>query len=251
MGLKIDYDDSLKAFLTDNLFDDRKAEITRINLSYDLDRQVAITNEKKKAIQAKKNALKIKFKTGNYPPSITAETLERDIQAKEEELEKLEEEYLSGVSKSFAGWAFVSFKTEADKEEAIRLYHPSLKKQIRMLLGIVKKTKHSLVFNGNQLIIEQAASPTDVFWENLKFTEKQKLSRRVVGFLIQIVLILACALAVFGLNAAQEHYKKMGQDQKGEKPKTSTTTQILTLLIAMAIPFVNFILVTCIKMLAK
>jgi hypothetical protein len=210
-----------------------------------------MNNEKKKAIQAKKNALKAKFKTGNYPAGITAESLEKDIQAKEIELEKLEEEYLSGVSKSFAGWAFVSFKTEEEKEEAIRLYHPSFKKQMRMFFGIQKKTKHSLVFNGNQLIIEQAASPTDVFWENLKFTERQKFARRIVGFLIQVILILACAFAVFGLNAAQEHYKKLGQDKVGEKPKTSATTQILTLLIAMAIPFVNFILVTCIKLLAR
>jgi hypothetical protein len=50
---------------------------------------------------------------------VTLESLNKEIADWEEQLEKLEQEFLDGKTDKFAGMAFISFNTEPEKDECI------------------------------------------------------------------------------------------------------------------------------------
>lgn len=259
-NLDINYMTELESFLERKLLKDKKTKITKINLAFDLTQQRQLEMKKKVALKEKKNALLYLYKNDVYPNGITEKILEDKISKEENELEMLEADYLSGRSKAFAGWAFVSLQSEAEKDNAVLQHKLSFFSKLSGVFGKLRNRANPLVFHGNQLIIEEAPEPTDVNWDNLRFTPIEKLKRRLVGYFIMFLAILVGASAIFGLMITQQSFKNetkissaadtTNHEQTAKKGSTMWV-QILGLLVAIAIPIVNLILVSCIESVAK
>ena len=59
---------------------------------------------------------------------------------------------------------------------------------------------HAYQFFGTQIEIKKAPEPTDVFWENLGYSQCKKVQKRTLTFLLSIVLLIICYIVLVLLN---------------------------------------------------
>ncbi|EGR29411.1 hypothetical protein IMG5_156040 [Ichthyophthirius multifiliis] len=95
--------------------------------------------------------------------------------------------------------------------------------------------KYPLIYHGNKLIVQQAPYPTDVFWENLKLTEKQRKKKNIMGIFITIIVLSVCFMAIYGLILKQKAIsEKETEDQ--------IIVQFIGILISIIITILNGVL---------
>ena len=245
-----DYDDELKLLFKSKSVPNRDTPIAIVNLCFDLDHLEKLELDKKKSIVKKQKALKQFFKTGNYPKGVTLKSLDQEIDEKEEALEALEKEFLEGKTKQFCGTAFISFSKEEDREECLKINQVGDYQRYQMLRGRRVKHKESQLYLENKLlIVEPPAEPSDVFWENQKFSTKIKLKRRIISMIIIILLLLASSYCIFVLNKLQKSITLNASASGGSKARLQV--KIVGGLISVVILIINMILATVIKQSAR
>lgn len=114
----------------------------------------------------------------------------------------------------FSGKAIVSLDTEMDKE-AVLYYqnrrHTFVSKVARLFRSCVRKNKelstYRVQLGGQEMRVEQATEPTDVFWQNLKYSDSQLWKRRVVSRLITMLAIAVSCAVLLGLYYYQNQLK--------------------------------------------
>lgn len=154
------------------------------------------------AIMKKTTAFETKNKNGNFPEVVTSQTLDKEIKECRKKIKNYEELLANGNSYTlFAGAAFVSFQTEKMKNDLLKNYKYS--KLQRFIIAFKTywysnlEKNVALLFHDQRLIIEQAAEPGDVYWNNIGLPDKQKYIRKFFGHIFSFSLILGCGVFIY------------------------------------------------------
>ena len=133
-------------------------------------------------------------------------------------LDDIEKDKLN--QKLFSGVVFATFKNGKDYEEYLESFPNSF-------FGLIFKVYIPYVFSNylccyffsekkrkkyrlfSQLNVEKAPEPTDIKWENLRYTSTQKLVRSIIVYLISLALIVICLVLVVLLTKAQNDIKQL------------------------------------------
>lgn len=104
----------------------------------------------------------------------------------------LEEKYYDGkdVKDAFLGMALVTFSWEYDRDQVLLKNSTTSWQRFR-------GKKSELEYRGNVLVIEEPPEPTDIFWENLHVTTKEKIKRRTIGYIITGIMLAICTAAIY------------------------------------------------------
>lgn len=114
-------------------------------------------------------------------------------------------------------------------------------------------------------MVKAAADPTDVYWENLHLSSKERFCRQMFGYLITIILLAGCTFIIYLLNAYQKDVQKEAEenslkevhknkDNKNSKAKIDTGAleiKLVGIAISIGIVVVNKILAFIIPLIVK
>ena len=109
----------------------------------------------------------------------------------------------------FAGSIFVTFNTVKDKEGFYNKFpHFFLEKVFNKFKNIrncfiCDKEKRKKIYLRNKINVQYANEPEDIIWENLEYTNCQRLARKLFIYFISIILLLVLFLIVFKLSSIQ------------------------------------------------
>ena len=140
----------------------------------------------------------------------------------------------------FAGCIFATFKTLKDKENYYNKYphyfiervFASLNKCIHCLNCFMNKEKKNNFRMIKNINVFYANEPEDVIWENMEYSSRQRLLRRLLIYFISILLLLILFFIVYQLTYVQNSLnEKEGWD--------FIKINIFSYLIALAIVIVN------------
>ncbi|KRX05730.1 hypothetical protein PPERSA_09870 [Pseudocohnilembus persalinus] len=208
----------------------KKLKIEKLSLCYDTSQQNEVEQEKKQLVQVKKQLIKDDL-----------DTQEIDLKLKQLELkqDQIEQDYIQGQSEStkklFSGWAFLSFKTEQEKNEVLYFFG----EQPPSLFFCCKRQKRRQIrFRQNKLKIDQAPDCEDVYWENLHYTSQQKMKRRIIGKIILLFALILCLSIITGL----KYLQKSISNQDNPDSTDIMISQIFAILIGGGITVFNKVL---------
>ncbi|KAL4489887.1 hypothetical protein ABPG72_010786 [Tetrahymena utriculariae] len=149
------------------------------------------------------------------------------------------------MKKYFTGQALVCFKYEQDKEDVINRY-----KAVGISQKIISREKNlvenQLIYHGNKLTIIQAPDPNDINWMNLHVSNKEKIKRRLIGFLLTIITLCICASAIYAFHAFQQSQVKGKSDASN-----IVKIQAVTYALAVLINIYNFILCVILQIINR
>ena len=226
--------------------------MTKINLSYNLERQYGLLERKKAAIKEKQRVMLTARKMGENPDLAP---FDENIQNFENQLEALEREYSTGKSRDFVGWALISFEDEATKLALLKKYGLSNKIRIFIYLGLLpSRFSGGLIYkDSGVLYLEPAPEPSDIYWENLQFNTNEKIKRRLEAMFIELMLLVGCGAAIYGLNYVQYQVREDGEHKKSDEGREASNTriQIISFLISLLINIINYLLAYLVRKLAK
>ena len=184
---KIEDDNQLKEFF-ENVIPNRKTPVTRINRAYDIGKEITDMRQINGLVEKKRMA-----KT-----EAEKEAIQKQIDDIEYRLKEADER---GVS--LAPVAFVSFETEQDSKDVMEYLMGSGFKRLMGSLLNYPKHLYPKQLGGSFMPVCEAPEPTDVIWENLAYTAKDKLKRRFQTFFLTALLVGACFGALLGISIGQ------------------------------------------------
>ena len=110
-------------------------------------------------------------------------------------------------------------------------------------------------------MIKAAADPTDVYWENLHLSRKERFLRQIFGYFITLLLLAGCSFLIYLLNAYQKDVQNEAIDSslkkvKKEKKKGEIDTgeleiKLIGITISIGIVVVNKVLAFVIPLVVK
>ena len=175
-------------------------------------------------------------------------TLIQKNQKNEEYLFKLMEQ--GKKLDKFAGSIFITFNTLKDKE---RYYNEFPHYFIEKVFYFIKNIKYYFVCNKKKredfflkkkINVFYANEPEDIIWENLEYSKRQRILRKLLIYLISILLLLSLFMIVYKLTSIQN-------DLNNRKDWKFITINIVSYSIALAIVIVNKIFQILIEYLTK
>ena len=164
--------------------------------------------------------------------------------AKLESLIETEKEHLDVKSSKdmFVGTAFVTVNNQLHMEEIVNKFRTNFFRRVLnffwfTIFRIKDNTIDHRVFDGNQLHVERAAEPADIFWENLGYRTLDRWKRGAITFLVTFLLLLV----VFGVNLGLNLFKEWLEDTSRE---SDDSTGILIWLVRFISILTSFLVVT-------
>ena len=145
------------------------------------------------------------FKKVEYKaPSI----YDMQIEKVKKKIDELKEHFDTKSEKDmFVGTAFVTFNDQNNVEKVIEHFSVSFPRQVINFiwykLFCQKNNIDDRYIDGQQIHVERAAEPLDIFWENLSISTRSRLKRVLISYLITF-LVLA---VVFGVNLGLNFFK--------------------------------------------
>jgi hypothetical protein len=155
--------------------------------------------------------------------------------------------------KLFSGVVFATFKNCKEYEAYLEIFPNSFfglifkiylpfmfTNYICCCLYKAKKRKKYRLFS--QLNVEKAPEPSDLKWENLRYSYMNKFFRSVIVYLVSIVLIVISLFIIVGLTQVQNDFKNI--QNKG-------INSGLSIAISTVISIINYIMTILLKILSK
>ena len=185
----IEDDNQLKNFFEEVIPNRKKpVTVTRIIRAYDIGKEITDIRKVERLAEKKKVAKTEAEKTA----------IQKQIDVIEHRLKKADE-----IGVDLAPVAFVSFETEQDSKDVMEYLMGSGFKRLMGSLLNYPKHLYPEQLGGNFMPVCEAPEPTDVIWENLAYTAKDKLKRRFQTFFLTVLLVCACFGALLGISIAQ------------------------------------------------
>ncbi|EAR89313.2 phage head-tail family protein, putative (macronuclear) [Tetrahymena thermophila SB210] len=235
---KFDYPEILKEYFQTHLLPGKEIEIFQVGLCFDCD-EIISYKLKLDSLNIEKQILILQ---GKDVSDLNNKIL--DLQQKKKAMESMYCERLSQefIEKNFTGYAYIIFQREQDKEEVIQHYHQnSYIDQI-----ILQQKNNTFKYYGQEISIQQAPDPNNIHWKSLKYSRVQKLTRRVLSFVLTAILLGTSLSIIMGLNFAQNHV-----DDDNKHQEYSVGVSLISIAISICISILNPILRKIIVYLAK
>ena len=226
-----------------------------VNLGYNMNLKMTLDKKKDAVVDKKQKALNYKNAHGKYPFFYSEKTTENQIKLYETQIEAIDKEFQSGQSDKFCGIAFVTFETEPEKEQCFNTHFKSLRRRIynyfvdhfKKALKTIDKTE--LFFYDQRIHIFEAPEPSDVYWENLHYTNFETRIRMIISELFSFSCLVGFAIGIYYLSLYQS-------DINNNSKKTTDQTQnvqikVIGTLISVCISLVIEVLKVLIPMAAR
>ena len=183
-----------------------------------------IISKKNRFVKEKQRALAHKNEHGKYPLFYNETNVETQIKLYEEQIEAIEKEFLSGKTDKFCGIAFVTFQTEDEKMQCLKSHYKSLRQRCILYFTdhfrrVIKKSdESSLMFAGQRCLVFEAPEPSDVYWENLHYSNFSRSIRMIMADSFSLFMLACFGVGIYYLNV----YQKTINDES--KTSTAVTT---------------------------
>ena len=113
-----------------------------------------------------------------------------------------------------------------------------------------KKKAKGLYFYGQKLGLRQAPEPSDVYWENLHFGLKERVSRKIVGSFISTSLLVGFSIGIYFLTWYQAEVNSRAE-KTVEGGKEGVEIKVIGAVISVSISIAIEILKTIIPMTSE
>ena len=191
-----------------------KIEVKRISYSFDLDE----LNEKKAelhqlSIDAYKEKLLTDLNSENYEPLLNEEQQENSelyiqsgntwikerYQKLKKQMEQIYQNFREKKVEHMTGIAYVTFASSRQANHLLKIYGRN--DRWSKLYGFFDCRKNKLVLKldgkEHRIRVKRAPEPSDILWENLKYSNLQKLLRSSLGFLVSFLLVFLAFFWVY------------------------------------------------------
>jgi hypothetical protein len=114
---------------------------------------------------------------------------------------------------AYIGKAFITLRKQSKAEKLIDTFkmHPLLRGVFFVYYRILRCKKSKLekrFWGGHRIIVERAAEPADVYWENLSVKEYHRIFRTLLTYSVTFLLLMV----VFGIYFTLNILKKFLED---------------------------------------
>ena len=114
---------------------------------------------------------------------------------------------------AYIGKAFITLRKQSKAEKLIDTFemHPLLRAVFFVYYRILRCKKSKLekrFWDGNRVVVERAAEPADVYWENLSVKEYRRIFRTLLTYSVTFFILMV----VFGIYFALNLLKKILED---------------------------------------
>ncbi|CAG9310778.1 unnamed protein product [Blepharisma stoltei] len=263
-GLGKDFiEEELKIFIEEHGRDDNlSAKVVKINIPYDITHYIEAT---RKAEYCKHELFHLELYQKEHPnevPAIktcgcckrkidTAENLKKQLNAAQEEIDKFEEESKDLKNKLLIGKAFVTFDSQIEARLVVKRYGKSFVSQfwshlVDSACGAICKEKFMFKFKNRNISAEMAPEPSDIIWQNMSFSFKNRLKNILATYFITLLALCASFGMIYGCTIYQ---RKVKDDASHQDLSTSDEWKIRlnAMWPAVGIVLINFILGRCVR----
>jgi len=239
-------------------------EIVKVNMAYDLREYNSMFNRKLKVVSHLKglyNEEGLDFIIGDESPDLKKNSkkdlksekpynneialLEAENQRLEQSLENFESRCESEKNDLFTGTAFITFKSQTTVRVLIDQWGISLLKTLEYIF-IEKFAEPYLKFKGQTIIVHEAPDPTDVIWENLRFSILRTILNHsllyilsagilVLSFYIQFQVVLISNDMKQELEKQLEKVQEMNLIVRGAALGISSVTIMINFLLKLTV----------------
>lgn len=228
-----------------------------MNLGYNMKSKIELQKQQDKLIKTKQRALAYKNKNGSFPSNYNESSTNDQIQAYEKLMDGIEKEFISGKTDKFCGIAFVTFLTEDEKNACLNKHYKTLRERVFLYFidtfkkALIKPEKADFFFHDQRIYIFEAPEPTDVYWENLHFSNFELYIRRILADVFNFMILVGFGVGIYYLN----YYQALVQDENKEAASLSTSEEIkikvIGAIISVSISLVIEILKVLIPIISK
>ena len=169
--------------------------IKKVVQSYFIGDYVNLVISKNALLNDKKKYLRYRKKNGNFPSNINIEEINTKIN---ELTAKIQESanILSTNLKKTCGTVFVTFDTIGLAHSFIKRYHFGFYSKLGYYFKkfcCFQKDHDNIIELDNQILaFEEAKDPNDILWENLGYSQKEKLKKRIATLMASFLLLAFC-----------------------------------------------------------
>lgn len=253
-GLSIDVTEAeIKEFFEKHgRFDNQPAKVVKVNFPYkikeyiDNSRRFEEISESLQLIDNyKQKNLEIPKKGCLKKVIYDEEALKKELEKISAERKKFEEDLPAGVGRDLLiGQAFVTFNTQADaravemqhgRQWAYRLWEWIL--MTLCLCCIRNRTQHRL--KGKKIYARMANEPSDVFWENLEVSFRDRIKNSIKTWLATLLAVSVSFGMVYGMKILGKRQK---ENYNRDDDNDSWTIRILSIWPSIVIIIINFII---------
>ncbi|CAI2381736.1 unnamed protein product [Moneuplotes crassus] len=267
----------------ENYDDELKLKVSKINYCYDIKESVKLSRELDKwqkmqnyvlhyreqkcnelnitEEQAEKDGIDINPPRVDYDYFCIKETFPtfEEIAAKVEQLEKQFEELRNEMDVDtdkdlYIGKAFITLERQQQATRLAKIFEMHyIIRAVFFLYYRVFKCKQVKIekrfWDGKRIIIERAADPVDVYWENLSVKDYQRLVKTLITY--SITAILLCF--VFGIYFSLNIWKEDLEDNASNSNKSGEiwTVRVVSFGTSILAIFINSILKFVIRKLSS
>ena len=134
--------------------------------------------------------------------------LDAEIDKVNKQLRKLTEKRLNEF---ITPAVYVTLEAPVQTDVVIKSFNKtSSKKKMKFIPGLLLNTYHRL--HGQKIKLKRAPEPSDVLWENLGYSNREKLKRKIITFSMAALLITASFLIIIGIGLGEDKViQKLGQ----------------------------------------
>jgi hypothetical protein len=154
---------------------------------------------------------------------------------------------------SYIGKAFITLRKQSKAEKLVDTFkmHLLIRAFFFVYYTILRCKKSKLekrFWEGQRIIVERAAEPADVYWENLSVKEYERILRTLLTYSVTILLLIV----VFGIYFALNILKKFLEDNSNNSGSDIDfwLLMIVTFLTSIFVVVVNTILFVIIRVLS-
>ena len=230
-------------FIEHNALPNEKVEVQKVVCCFDVADKVKLETEIDALVQTRAK-LKERQRQGE-PVNQELETAESSLNKLKQDLRKMQIEFAKGKADTFVGVAYVTVNTQKQYWDVInywkRGYFPFWQKRQNL------KSKPHMQMRGNLLEIQEAAEPSDVFWENLGVSQQERnRNTRHVNLICGGILLL-CFAGVLGMYQAKgAMIASLGNGSSGT---SSLSVQAISYFTSFVIVMINYVLQFAIRKL--
>jgi hypothetical protein len=179
---------------------------------------------------------------------VKVKELEADLQALKKEMEVGTEKDL------YVGKAFITVEKQSQATKLAKDFkmHPLIRAVFFVYYRILKckVTKFERRFwEGKRVILERAAEPADVYWENISVTDAQRFFKTLITYSITAIMLGATFGLYFSLNLLKEHLEERAEDSSSSSDLW--LLRLVTFGTSLIVVLINTVLRLAIRMLSS